>query len=552
MGLYENYFTGDDGVASAIYGTRWSAQTFTPLFSHTITSVKLLLYRVGSPGTITVSITATDSNGHPTGADLCSGTTDGDTLDTVSPYTKREITLGAGTFLSAGVKYAIVVKSTAPTSANRLLWRTNSTGNYTGGNPEGTTNGGTSWTTYAGDNMFEEWGTGVIPAFLCRIAFDSAPYASAPIWDDVSSDLRGLSIRRGRQHALDRMEPGTVVVTLDNRHYNYYPNNVVGDYSPNVLPGKRLNISVYYNAVYEIFTGYITEYRPNWQSKSGIGAVMEITAVGLIGNLALLLINDGTGFVEELSGTRIDNVLDKLSVNIGRDLATGQSTMQASGALVNENAKEHSDIVQRSELGYVFEAGDGDIQFHDRHTRLKAPYVTSSATFSDTPGLMRYIDVDLAYDDKFIYNDVRIQAVLGTEQVVVDSTSGTAYGKRSLSRTGLLMMTDADALAQAQYLLSRYKDPALRAKSLLVYPDADPDNLYPKVLGFDIGHRITLQLSQADIDTDYHIEGVNHDWDAGQNKWVTKWQLSDADNQKYWVLGVVGFTEIGQTTRLAY
>ncbi len=396
------------------------------------------------------------------------------------------------------------------------------------------------------------YGTNAQGSKICLIAFDSAPYDAIPVWDDVSSDLRGLSIRRGRQHALDRMEPGTVVVTLNNRHYYYYPNNLLSPYSPNVLPGKRLNISVYYNAVYEIFTGYITEYRPNWQSKSGIGAVMEITAVGLIGNLALLLINDGTGFVEELSGTRIDNVLDKLSVNIGRDLATGQSTMQASGALVNENAKEHSDIVQRSELGYVFEAGDGDIQFHDRHTRLKAPYVTSSATFSDTPGLMRYIDVKLAYDDKFIYNDVRIQAVSGTEQVAVDSTSGTAYGKRSLSRTGLLMMTDADALAQAQYLLSRYKDPALRAKSLLVYPDADPDNLYPKVLGFDIGHRITLQLSQADIDTDYHIEGVNHDWDAGQNKWVTKWQLSDADNQKYWVLGVVGFTEIGQTTRLAY
>lgn len=165
---------------------------------------------------------------------------------------------------------------------------------------------------------------------------------------------------------------------------------------------------------------------------------------------------------------------------------------------------------------------------------------------------MRYIDVELAYDDKFIYNDVRIQRVEGTEQVAVDSTSGTAYGQRSLSRTSLLMATDADALSQAQYLLSRYKDPALRAKSILIYPDADPANLYPKVLGFDIGTRITLQLTQASIDADYHIEGVNHDWDARENKWVTKWQLSDADNQKYWALGVANFSEIGETTRLAY
>lgn len=34
----------------------------------------------------------------------------------------------------------------------------------------------------------------------------------------------------------------------------------------------------------------------------------------------------------------------------------------------------------------MFEAGDGDIQFHDRHTRLKAPYLTSQAIFSDIPG----------------------------------------------------------------------------------------------------------------------------------------------------------------------
>jgi len=244
-----------------------------------------------------------------------------------------------------------------------------------------------SYTSLA-EHAISLYGTGAFLAnetICCRIAFESAPYAATPAWTDVTSDLRGISIKKGRQHALDRMEAATAIITLGNEHYNYYPNNAIGDYYPDVLPGKRLNIMMVYNAVYEIFTGYITDYTPDWLTKAGMGAIMRITAVGVIGNLARLLMNDA-GFSAEISGTRVDNVLDKLSSNIGRDLATGQSTMQATGTQVNVNALSHLAVVQQSELGIVFEAGDGDVQFHDRHTRLKSPYTTSQAIFSDIPG----------------------------------------------------------------------------------------------------------------------------------------------------------------------
>ncbi len=226
---------------------------------------------------------------------------------------------------------------------------------------------------------------------ICWIAFASDPYDAIPVWTDVSKDLRAFSIRKGRQHALDRIEAAVAVLTLDNSHYNYYPNNANGDYYPNVLPGKRLCIMVAYDTVYRIFTGYITDYTPDWSGQSGLGAFVKIEAVGLLGNLARLLLNDGTGYSAELSGTRVDNVLNALSTNIGRDLAAGQTTLQASGALANENALSHLQVVQQSELGYVFEAGDGDIQYHDRHTRQSSPYTTSQAIFSDIPGFSNLV-----------------------------------------------------------------------------------------------------------------------------------------------------------------
>lgn len=157
--LFEHYITGDDDDIECWTPTYWLAQTFTPQTTHIITSVKLLLYRVGSPGTVTVSIRAT-LVGDPAGPDLCAGTTSGNTLPTAAPYEWREIALGEELFLEAGMKYAIVVRCLASDLANMLSWRVDKTSPaYAGGEVVISANSGGSWTkapTY--DFMFEEWG----------------------------------------------------------------------------------------------------------------------------------------------------------------------------------------------------------------------------------------------------------------------------------------------------------------------------------------------------------------------------------------------------------
>jgi len=156
-----------DSAGMPIFGNRWRAQTFTPSSSYKITSVKLRLYRSGNPGTINVEIYAT-SGGYPTGDALCSGTTDGNTLATGSPYEWRQITLGAGYQLSTGIKYAIVVKALSGNSGNSLWWRYRGTSGYEGGNIIISFNSGGAWSDYANyDSMFEVWGqVGTTTGFL--------------------------------------------------------------------------------------------------------------------------------------------------------------------------------------------------------------------------------------------------------------------------------------------------------------------------------------------------------------------------------------------------
>lgn len=78
--VFESFKVSDYNYVTVFGGTLWMAQTFTATSTHTITSVRLKLYREGTPGDITLSIRATDSNGLPSGPDLASGSLDGNLI----------------------------------------------------------------------------------------------------------------------------------------------------------------------------------------------------------------------------------------------------------------------------------------------------------------------------------------------------------------------------------------------------------------------------------------------------------------------------------------
>jgi len=392
------------------------------------------------------------------------------------------------------------------------------------------------------------------PTLTLRIAFASDPMAAAPSWTAVTSDLRSITIKRGRQHELNRMEAGIADLELNNRHGDYWPNNTGGSYYPNVLPNKRINIYAVYSAVtYHLFTGFIEDWNPAWiDQKGGLFPIVQPQCTDLAANIARYELNHA-GYAQELSGIRVGNVLDHFGWPAGaRDLDAGQSLMIASGALESVNAWEHLGTVQKSEHGIIYIAGDGDVQLEDRHHRLKGAHLTSQATFGDDTGEKPYHGLNPRYGASQIYNDVRMKREGGIQQLASDGASQTAYGKRSHSETGLLVPTDAEAKDQADFLLTRYKDPFFRTRSLRIVPESHPADLWPQVLGREISDRITLRRNEADLDEDYYIEGVRHRIDLVKYTWETIWQLSSVHGMQYWALGVAGQGELGEKTRLCY
>jgi len=156
--LFENYTTGDDAYYS-IYEFYAYSQTFTPIIPHNITSIKLLLYKIGLPGIINIDIKETDGVGKPTGAALTTGTINGNTITSSILGLWYEISLTSHQ-LNTGTKYAIVLSLPAYVSGS-IRWRyDDSSPAYVGGSALFYDWTVPSWTIFSSDDcMFKEYGT---------------------------------------------------------------------------------------------------------------------------------------------------------------------------------------------------------------------------------------------------------------------------------------------------------------------------------------------------------------------------------------------------------
>lgn len=164
MTLYEHFLTNNSSLP--FFSINWKAHTFTVGTVSTnenfnITSTKILIYRDGNPGTITVSIQSVDGSSKPSGVDLSSGTTDGNTLTTDFSGEWREIIMSSYE-LQASTKYAIVARISGGDSSNEVRWRNNNLGGYAGGSALLSSDSGSTWSTLGNDFAFEIHGTAAV------------------------------------------------------------------------------------------------------------------------------------------------------------------------------------------------------------------------------------------------------------------------------------------------------------------------------------------------------------------------------------------------------
>ena len=366
-----------------------------------------------------------------------------------------------------------------------------------------------------------------------RIGFASNPFAATTTWTDVTNDVIAFKTKRGRQHELDRIEAGIATLLLNNADGNYWPDNAGGSYYGNVKVGKKINIQASFDngSTYnDLYTGYIEQWKPGFLTGGNLAPIMYLQCSDLIRILSRMVINSA-GEAEELSGTRVGNILDAVSWPAGlRTIDAGQVTFQATGTLTNENAMTHLLKCAESELGLFYIDVSGNAAWEDRSHRTSSPHDAAVSIWGDDSGEDEYHDIDFALDDKLIFNEVRATRTGGSEQSASNSSSQTSYGLRSLVRAGLFHSADVPTRVYCNYLQARYAEPTMRIRNVNVLPQNNPVNLWPKVLCYDLSTRITMRLNRTSIDADYFIEGVEFKYDSRSHGGLfdAKWLLSDA------------------------
>lgn len=162
----------DHNDTDIMYAGRWQAQTFTPVEAYKITSVKIRVYRLGSPGTLTVSIRAVDGDAHPVAPDLCVGTINANAFTIDANGVIYEISLGNGVDLEPTTQYGVVCRALTGDSSNGVYWRKYTTSDKCpGGRMTMSLNSGASWFVVNYDHWYETWGEVMPPTIGQPFAF---------------------------------------------------------------------------------------------------------------------------------------------------------------------------------------------------------------------------------------------------------------------------------------------------------------------------------------------------------------------------------------------
>lgn len=318
----------------------------------------------------------------------------------------------------------------------------------------------------------------------------------------VPQGVVSVSTSRGRDKDIGRTSAGSLSLGLRNEDRFFDP--LVGDFGEYTRPRLPVRVGVEGTA---IFTGFVDDWNYSY-SPSG-DSTAEVSATDTFSRFARQ-VNAGGSAVQEGTGDRLGRVLDQLTLNYldARDIDTGNSTL-AAGDLGTDSALAYMlDIVEQSEQGLVFMAGDGTFTFRER---LLAT-VTDPLTFSDESGIP-FSSLEIEFGSEDLVNQAIVVGPGGTA-VVEDLTSQAVFGITALQvDTQLATLAGQEGLGE--FMIQRFRNPEYRFRSLTTNLRGLSDAQVLDVLGLDIGDQVDVVFTPNRIPPRVAIRnriiGVSHD-----------------------------------------
>jgi hypothetical protein len=123
------------------------------------------------------------------------------------------------------------------------------------------------------------------PTPIVEIAFNDGPYVASPTWTNVTSDVRYMTIDRGRTGDWASFY-GSASVVLSNLNRTYDPFNTSGTYYGKLLPRRQIRITASYGGTtYPVFRGFVSGWPPAW-TDAGKDSTITLSCFDAVGLLA--------------------------------------------------------------------------------------------------------------------------------------------------------------------------------------------------------------------------------------------------------------------------
>jgi hypothetical protein len=290
------------------------------------------------------------------------------------------------------------------------------------------------------------------------------------------------------------------------------------------------------------------------------GSIDEIAIYPTVLNLTRVSAHNEAGRTPwdgELSGARLVRIADLAGIGSSdRDIDAGSTTLQATS--LGGSALAYAQKVEETEAGRLFVGANGKLMFLSRHNAETGSYLISQATLvDDDSGAGRpYRSVSAEVDEATIVTRATVSRDGSVAVTYQDSAAITEFGIIDETHEGLLHDTDSYSESYAQFVVNTHKTPTTRIGAVEVALHKDPTNMYPDILGLELGDRVTYkrkpQNTGAVFSQDMRVEAIEHQLE--RLTWNTRLQLSpfSLTPGPLWVLDTVGASELGQTTYLGF
>ncbi|MEU2426891.1 hypothetical protein ABZ619_38765 [Streptomyces sp. NPDC007851] len=236
----------------------------------------------------------------------------------------------------------------------------------------------------------------------------------------------------------------------------------------------------------------------------------------------------------ESTNARYQRILRYAGYSGATSIQTGLTTSMGPANVEGQDALSALQVVVDSENGNHFVNAAGAVTFRSRSARYNA--LTPMFTFGERVDLgeLPYEECELDFDSTHLSNDVTVtQEATSQAFYASDDASQAAYFPRTMTRTINVTSTD-ECQDAANYLLSRYRQPATRVSSLKLHPAGNPA-LWLVCLSLELGTRIRVMRRSPNgpaTQVECFVENLAWELDDNNEAWLTL-QCSPADLTPY-------------------